>query len=502
MMKNMKKGKSPLMPAYHFCARPVEVAHGHPYLVFNCQDELHLPLTVFAKQALGRLAPSSLKKYLTGILPWFTWLDTDTWQTKANRRWTDPPEVLRDVLREYLVSKLHCRVRSHPQGGEWLETSEDMLNAVRVLLAGLKLFYRIAKAHGYYLHENPLRDSFAETVEAAREQLVQDGNAPPRPKMPDSSGVDEPRRTGRLTDSYFLLKDTWIPQVVIDVEFPQKILDGGRALKSQGKSWGLREECVICLLFETGARVSEIMALTLGDWNQRGLKDTAWARNKGSRKRRAKYVRFSEQTVKLLKKYFDTERKEVDAHHYTLDTYLHLAKQGAIDLDALPLFLSQRGTPWTVESFRAHYWKKACAKAGIDADPHQARHWYVTQALIEIHERARKGTITVERGKEELIAYMHWRAGEKVLKAYNHFYQPANHAEVQNTIFKKLQDRSTKPSQTVQPPHEKLEGLPLPLQHTPAQTQQQSSTGEALYAFLIGTGGYVDELITDLITTD
>lgn len=346
--------------------------------------------------------------------------------------------MIRSVVREYLVSKLRCRVKDHPQGGEWLETTEEAVNAMRLLLAGLKLFYRIAKARSYYQYTNPFIDSFTETVKAAREQLVREDDGTMRPKMPDQSGIDLPRREGRLTDSYFLLKDTWIPQVVTDPTLPQKILDGGRKLKAQGKTWGIREECMITLLFETGARISEILSLTLGDWNRRGLKDTAWARNKGSRKRRAKYVRFSEQTVKLLKKYFDMERKTVDAHHYTLDDYLRLAEQHMIDLDTIPLFLSQRGTPWTVASFRAHYWKKACAAANIDADPHQARHWYVTQALIQIHEQARKGKITVERGKEELIAYMHWRMGEKTLKAYNHFFQPAHHATVQNRVFKKL----------------------------------------------------------------
>lgn len=118
--------------------------------------------------------------------------------------------------------------------------------------------------------------------------------------MPDQSGVDEPSRAKRLTDSYFLLRDKWVPQVVTDVELPQKILEGGRCAAKQGKDRGLREECLISLLFETGARISELMTLMVGDWNRRGLKDTAWARNKGSRKRRAKFIRFSEQTIKLL----------------------------------------------------------------------------------------------------------------------------------------------------------------------------------------------------------
>src|SRR6266566_5276170 len=435
------------MSSYVCCARP-DASHGYPYLVFDGQGELHLPLIVFAKEAQTRLAPSSVQKYLTNILPFFSWLDTDPWQLRAHHCWTDTPEVLRHVVREYLVSKLQCRVKPHQEGGEWLETTGEAVNAVRLVLAGLKLFYRIAKAHGYYRYANPLIGTFTEAVAAARELLVRDDDGTLRPKMPDQSGIDEPRREGRLTDSYFLLKEKWIPQVVTDTELPQQILNGGRTLKKQGKAWGLREECMIVLLFETGARVSELMSLTLGDWNRRGLKDTAWARNKGSRKRRAKYVRFSEQTVKLLQKYFDMERKAVDVHHYTLDDYLSLAERHEIDLDAVPLFLSQRGTPWTVASFRAHYWKKACAAAKLDADIHQCRHWYVTQSLIEIHEQARKGKITVERGKEELIAHMHWRAGEKTLNAYNHCFQPVNHASVQNNVFKKLRGAQTKQSQT------------------------------------------------------
>jgi integrase len=486
------------MHSYSCCARP-DASHGHPYLVFDCQRELHLPLIVFAKDALASLASSSVRKYLTGILPWFTWLETDQWQVRANHRWTDPPEVVRETIREYLVSCLQCRAKDHLLGGESLETTEEMLNPVRHLLAGLKLFYRIAKAHGYYPHDNPLRGAFAEPVEAANTQLVREGKFPPRHKMPDVSGVDEPRRTGRLTDSYFLLKDKWIPQVITDVDLPQKILDGGRALKEQGKGWGLREEALVCLLFETGARISELMTLTIGDWYRRGMKDTAWARNKGSRKRRAKYVRFSEQTIKLLKKYFDTERKAVDAHHYTLDDYVRLAEHHLIDLDTISLFLSKRGTPWTVESFRENYWKRACEAARIDVDPHQARHWFVTQSLIEIHERARKGKSTVERGKEELIAYMHWRSGENVLKAYNHFFQPAGHAMVQNSIFKKLRTSGVKKAQTVQRSKKKAT---QPIQQTSMHTQEQPQDGAALYAFLIGKGGYTDDLITDLITAN
>lgn len=499
----MEEGASTKMPSYSYCARP-GASHGYPYLVFDCQKKLHLPLITFAKDAQVRLASSSLQKYLTGILPWFTWLETDSWQVRANHQWTDPPEVVRSVIREYLVSRLQCRIKDHPLGGEFLQTTEACVNPVRILLASLKLFYRSAITCGYYQHTNPLSGTFTELAESARREMVQDTDGSLRPKMPDRSGVDMPSRAGRLTDSYFLLKDEWIPQVVTDITLPQQILNGGRALKKQGKDWGLREECLISLLFETGARVSELMALTLGDWKRRGLKDSAWTRNKGSRKRRAKFVCFSEDTVKLLKKYVNTERAAIDLRHWTLDDYLAGADRHEVELDEVPIFLSKRGTPWTVASFRTHYWKKACTASKMDVDPHQARHWYVSQALACIHAQARAGKTTVEQGVAELITYMAWRSGERVMQAYNHFYNAANHATIQQDIFQLLRASSKqKPPRTMQKPvpQETFSSMPAEKQQVMSHEEQQREKQNAVYAFLIGTGGYRDDLI-ELLTTE
>ena len=104
------------------------------------------------------------------------------------------------------------------------------MNSVRILLASLKLFYRSAITHGYYPHTNPLSGTFTELAESARREMLQDTDGSLRLKMPDCSGVDVPSRAGRLTDSYFLPKDEWIPQVVIDTTLPQQILDGGCAV--------------------------------------------------------------------------------------------------------------------------------------------------------------------------------------------------------------------------------------------------------------------------------
>jgi hypothetical protein len=76
--------------------------------------------------------------------------------------------------------------------------------------------------------------------------------------MPDISGVAAPRRTPRLSDSYFkLVGDAWLPQIVDDPSLPARVLAGGRCLPG----WRLRDECVTRLLFESGGRVSEITGL-------------------------------------------------------------------------------------------------------------------------------------------------------------------------------------------------------------------------------------------------
>ncbi len=50
------------MNAYWFAARP-SVEHRHPFLVFDCQDRLHLPLTMFGKEASVRVSPKTVQMF-------------------------------------------------------------------------------------------------------------------------------------------------------------------------------------------------------------------------------------------------------------------------------------------------------------------------------------------------------------------------------------------------------------------------------------------------------
>ncbi len=60
--------------AYWFAPRPPEVSHRHPFLVFDCQDQLHFELTVFGKEAAARVERKTVEGYLRALLPFLpTW---------------------------------------------------------------------------------------------------------------------------------------------------------------------------------------------------------------------------------------------------------------------------------------------------------------------------------------------------------------------------------------------------------------------------------------------
>jgi integrase len=222
---------------------------------------------------------------------------------------------------------------------------------------------------------------------------------------------------------------------VDDPTLPARVLAGGRRLRR----WGLREECVTRLLFESGGRVSEVTGLTLGDWMGRGLLQEATAFSKGSHGRRVKFLRFSSDTAKLLRRYVDGERHRLDPRGLTCSILLEPTSRKNPETSAAPLFLTARRIALTPKHYRENAWTPACAAAGIDADVHQARHWYVTMAVRQIYETATTDA-DVRRRLRELIEYMKWRRGTQTLDAYEHYFDAVRHAEIQDRVHARLDD--------------------------------------------------------------
>jgi hypothetical protein len=397
-------------------------------LVFDREKRLHFPLTVFAAEAVKRSSDSTARVYLNAVIPFFEWLES---QHGTARSWDDPPEAIRLGVGDYLVERLKCKVREHYAGFQLVSLTAGTQTTVRVFLSALKLFYRVMRAQDRYRYGNALVDGPSAVLADVEERIA---GATLLPRMPEVSGVVHPRKQ-RLSDSYFkLVGETWIPQVIDDPEFPAWVLSGG-----QGVGWRLQEQCITRILFESGCRVSEAVGLSLRDWAARGFLQEAQAFSKGSHGRRVKFIRFSAATAKLLRRYFDTERCHVDRSHYRLDDYIHEAQEHGMDLYHVPLFLCRRGTQLTSKTFREGYWNPACRAVRIEADVHQTRHWYVTQAIRSIYETTRSES-EIDRRLRELIEYMGWKSGWETLQAYQHYFDPQRHAEIQNRLHKQLDE--------------------------------------------------------------
>ena len=84
--------------------------------------------------------------------------------------------------------------------------------------------------------------------------------------------------------------------------------------------------------------------------------------------------------------------------------------------------------------------------AGIDADPHQARHWYVTMAIRTIYETAHAEG-EVQRRLRELVEYMKWKSGSMMIDVYQHYFDAQRHAEVQDKVHD-LMEQSKKLAMT------------------------------------------------------
>jgi hypothetical protein len=113
-------------------------------------------------------------------------------------------------------------------------------------------------------------------------------------------------------------------------------------------------------------------------------------------------------------------------------------------LERVKLFISERGvhgTPLPSRAFRRYYWNRALRSVGIQANPHLARHWFVTNALRTIDQTS-KDANEILRRKTELVQYMAWRTAELTLQAYEHVVRDDNFiATTLETIHRAMKPR-------------------------------------------------------------
>lgn len=395
--------------------RPEGVDSSFPLVVVDGTGRPHLPLTTYYYRLQQQLSDGAARTYLNSVLPYFTYLTTDEWRQHRGDQWNSPPDAVQESIRDYLVYRLGCKVQPKSTYA-FVTLTVQSPSTVRLFLAALKQFYVIMSREGWYTSTNPLLDAASRLMhELEREE---DRG---RHRMPQVSGVEKPFTSSPSENFFRLAKDPWDVTPVDDPTLGKTLVEG---FAKAGLC--LRDQIVVRMALESGARISEILQLTVGDWRALGCNQEVRACSKGSRGRRVKKLRFSSTTARMLRQYLNTDRAALD---------LELRRLNQLD-DRDPLFLSQRRKPYGYEAFKPH-WKKLCQAVHITLNIHAMRHWYTTMAMRMIMEESTSSAEVVLR-KEELVRYMAWRNPE-TLKTYEKYFQSIGHYDVQDRVHESLE---------------------------------------------------------------
>jgi integrase len=405
---------------FHIVRRPEGIVSQFERIVVDGQGHPHLALTRLYQQLRQELSDGTAHTYLLALLPYFSFLETDRWRQQRQDRGDSPPESMRESVRDDLLTRLHCKVRRYGMY-EMVRLSAQSPITVRVFLSALKRFYFCAKFSGVSGHAHPLTNPVVHLLEEVDQEEVAARRS--RPKMPPESGIEEPEQKRTSDNDFRLVDDKWIPEPIDDPALHLRLIGG-----FEQANVSRRDQISIRMAYEAGARISELLTLTVGDWRKRGGKQEATACNKGSHGRGVKIIRFSMETAKLLRGYVDEERVRFDPHHCP---FVQLR-------DDDPLFLSMRKKPYGYDAFIPH-WERLCRTMGIDLNIHGLRHWHVCQLMRLIHEMAQTPG-EVERRKEAMVRYMAWRSPD-TWRAYEHYFQAIHHAQMQDVLHQQLDQK-------------------------------------------------------------
>jgi len=354
-------------------------------------------------QDLGRTPDT----YLDMALPWAGFL------LRHMYAWNAPPDRIQAYLVEFLREDVACLVAPDPKNEEsvFVETtgrSPLAKSSLGVLLAALNSVYDTLIAAGYYVYQNPLRS--AKMLALKREHLRSVKNA----GTPDHAGIrgESWRQTNQTfpTNAFRQRRGKiWEPDVVLEPDAVQQRMQETidyMALHATFK----RDQVILLLLRQTGARLSEIIEMTAGGYRAAQKAGRALIKNKGSRGREEKKIYFTTTVEKQLLDYIRTERAK-----YDLQGRKRLEDLGEKD----SLFLTRTGKPYSRAAFYYH-WRHLFAPAQqqfkkqeqVEFTPHDLRHLRVTRTVTKIRTQA-KGDGAEEAALLEGFQHlMGWRSPE------------------------------------------------------------------------------------------
>jgi integrase len=399
--------------------RKIKGEPGTPYEVLFVDQQGHLiiGLTEWYRVRTQQGPVSTRNTYLACLLPFFAFL------SETGCVWNAAPERLRLVLIDFYRQRLGCLVR--PDRGrervEVIPTRDTPLqeSTLQVLRSALRDFYLVMRDERLYAFPNPLASETLMHLKQLHEQAVSNAGAP------DHAGIrGEPHeRTRRLPTAFLRYPKAgeWKPDLrkeLTDVRTGiHQVLDA----MLECREISCREKVVLELLRNTGARLHEIVLLTAGGYRNEGVAGQAQVVSKGSLGRESKTIYFAHNphVMRLLTRYLEHIRPQWDRKLRT-----RLAEVGTHE----PVFLTERGTPYSVKCFYSHWYKhypRFRTLCPVVFSPHDIRHLFITEFLIMLHQQCGAGTdhFDAERYQREREAFgstiMGWRSTHTI-DVYDH----------------------------------------------------------------------------------
>ncbi|MGG1660845.1 hypothetical protein [Brevibacillus sp. NRS-1366] len=197
--------------------RPAGVESKYTIIVLDPLNRPFLPLTDFYDDQIGRVGDKTALSYLTSLENYFSWLDIYAKYQGRNVSWDEHPEVVREIVQDYLFSEMECKVRDK-DSYRLVSLTNKSPNTVARMLSALKAFYKSMIRLKYYPHPNPL---FHANGDLEAYQDIHIGVRKDKPRLPVAAGTEEPiHHHRRLTDSYFkVINEEWIPIIIGDWDF-------------------------------------------------------------------------------------------------------------------------------------------------------------------------------------------------------------------------------------------------------------------------------------------
>lgn len=350
--------------------------------------------------------------YLDMLLPWAGYL------IRQGHAWNDAPDRIRAYLVEFLRTSVGCQVSPGQEDGYLLETtgaSPLSKSSLGVLLAALTSLYDGMISGGYYAYTNPMRSEHLTTLKRDHLRRVKNAGAP------DHAGIrgESRQATNQAYPTAFFRQKrgrVWEPSVVMEPDEVQERIRTTLDFMIAHATFQ-RDQVILLLLRQTGARLSEIVQMTVGGYRRACHAGQALVKNKGSHGREEKTIYFTPVIEQQLQKYIQDERAAHDP-------------QGRKRLDELddadPLFLTEQGTPYARDAFYYH-WNKLFEPAQkqfkkqdrVQFSPHDIRHLHVTTNMAKIKRSAQGDQGLEAELKDGFRLLMGWRSQE-IMDIYTH----------------------------------------------------------------------------------